>query len=1039
MRIRVSFLVGALLFGAPSPGTSQTAHGPDPDLRLQEGPASLLTSPRGEWAGHESRAEPDGVVDPARSTAPEVQGTLTGRVTDAESGAPLGGVQVYIDALDRGTLTEATGRYLLQNVPDGTHTLTAERIGYATTNVEVTIQPGATVIQDFALSQAVLAMDEIVVTGQPGGTRRRAIGNKVSEVNASDIVDAVPVGDMQEVLDGSATSVNMMGSGVVGAAPRMRVRGSSTFSLTNNPLVYIDGVRINNDETTGFMFGNNAGVRSALTALDPQQIEKMEVLKGPAAATLYGTEASRGVINIITKRGRAGPARVNVMVRQGVNFVQNPEGRIGFQNFWTDPDNGDVISVNMIDRLKGQGRMPFSYGSVQTYNANVTGGSEDTQYFFSGTWSDETGVYEWNWMEKLNLRGNIDSQLHEDLGVSVNLGYTNSEDRLPTDGFASIQEGIQFGSARNFPEQRCERNPGFGCDLFNGFNTFDVPVRDRSLVNKQFLDRFTGGVTFTFEPLDWLTTRLTTGIDQTSEKNVAFREFQTNDTAVASLGANGRKGFRNESRWSRFQTTTDLSATAELDLTSSLTGSTSVGFQYYTKNFNFLQADGQQFAGPGLRTVTSTAIISTPQNNDVQNNTLGFYGQETFGWKDRLFLTGAVRVDNNSAFGSDIDLITYPKASLSWVLSESDWFDDISPSWLDGLRLRVAWGQSGEQPPAFSALRTWTPVTGPENSTGVTPNTVGNPDLDAEVGEEIEIGFDSEFLDSRLALDFTYYDKTTKDAILERDLPPSNGFTSIDARIVNGRRFNWNLGFNFSWNEGEIKRLSGQPGDTTIVFNSWSSMEHRVGHAPNSWFGVKVVDAEVDAQGNVLSAQCSDGRGGSTACFDANGSTIAPRVELGRAIAPVEMSLTTDATFFEDFHLHARFTSEQGHKRFDNTQRQRCRLYRVCRANSFPAEWDAEMRATVISSDQIIDAWVNDVSFIRLKEISVSWDVPARYLQGFGLSRASLQVAGRNLLTFTDWTGTDPETMFSSGGRAFMAQNNLPLPQSIITTLRVTF
>ena len=129
--------------------------------------------------------------------------------------------------------------------------------------------------------------------------------------------------------------------------------------------------------------------------------------------------------------------------------------------------------------------------------------------------------------------------------------------------------------------------------------------------------------------------------------------------------------------------------------------------------------------------------------------------------------------------------------------------------------------------------------------------------------------------------------------------------------------------------------------------------------------------------------------------------------------------------------------AEQGHKRFDNTERQRCRLDRVCRGNSFPLEWDPEMKATIQSSDQIIDAWVNDVGFFRLKEVSLTYDIPERFRAGF--SRATLQVAARNLLTFTDWTASDPEVMFSSGGRAFMAQNNLPMPQQIVTTIRFTF
>ncbi len=995
------------------------------------------------------------VPPPPTDVPAAVQGTVTGTVTDADTGQPVAAVQISIVGTGLGGLTNEDGRYLVQNVPDGPRTLRAERVGYATVSVEISVASGQTVVQDFQLSEQAFALDEIVVTGVPGGTRRRAIGNSVGTIEAAAITEAAPVEDVQTLLRGRTPSVNMMGGGMVGQGPRMRIRGASTFSLNGQPLIYIDGVRANNDETTGYAFGNNAGVRSILTSLDPEQIERIEVLKGPAAATLYGTEASRGVINVITKRGQEGRARVDVMVRQGVNFMANPQGKVGYENFWTDPATGQVHSLNMLDYHADLGTELYAPGSVQAYSGSLSGGSADTRYFLSATWSDETGLLGHNWQKKFNLRTNIETQLTDELGLAANMGYSKSSDRLSRDGFGSITEGVEFGSPRLLPEHRCRATDnGFGCDFLHGFNNYDLPIRDLTENNHQYLDRFTGGLTFNHEAFGWLSTRLTTGIDYTGEQNVAFREYQTNDTAVVALGANNRRGFRNEGHFTHFRTTADFSTTANLDLSPALSAATSLGVQYYTRTTTFLSATGQQFAGPGLSTITSTSIPGVPANNRISDNTLGTYLQETLGWRDRLFLTGAVRVDNNSAFGNDIRFVTYPKASLSWVTNEESWFRDGAPSWLNTLRLRLAWGESGEQPASFSALRTWAAVTGPNSTAGVTPNTVGNPDLTAEVGRETEVGFDAELLDGRLGLQFTFYDKLTRGAILERDLPPSGGFTgrqfvnagrianqgfevSLDAQMVERAGIDWDLGINFSSNSSEILQLSGEVGDTTIVFNSWSSMEHRVGYAPYSWFGVDVVSASLDADGNTVGAMCSDGQGGTTPCFDEGGTTIAPRVFLGRAIAPWEISLTSDVAIGGSLRIHVLVTSEQGHKRFDNTLRQRCRLYRVCRANHHSQEWDPIMKATVESSDQIIDSWVNDVSFVRLKAVSVTYDLPERYR--FGSSRAVLQVAAQHLFTLSNWTASDPEVMFSSGGRAFMAQNNLPLPQQITASLRLSF
>ena len=986
----------------------------------------------------------------AASASAQAVGTIAGQFTD-EAGQGIPAVQVFVLGPDIGALSQADGRYVILNVPVGTHRIRAVRIGYETVTLDVTVGSGATVVQDFLMSLQALAMDEIVVTGVPGGTRMRAIGNSVERLDASEIALLTPVASVQDVLRGRSPGVNMMGNGIMGSTPRMRIRGASSFSLDGQPLIYIDGIRANNDETAGFR-----SRRGMLSTLDPEQIERIEVLKGPAAATLYGTEASRGVINIITKRGEEGGVQVELMVRGGVNYMADPASRVGYTNYWTDTATGEVFSVEMLDYMNELGREIYSNGPVQNYSASLSGGSQDTQYFFAGTYERETGVLAHNFQHTANVRSNFDTQISENVGLALRMGYTNNRDRLVNDGFSSITEGIEFGSPRYQPEHRCRTDPGTGCDLFIGFSSFSHPTRERAQFNETDLDRFTGGITFDFEAFGWLTARLTTGVDYTGEQNVQFTGFQTNDTSIVMLGTNRARGERQEERVSTFLTTTDFSATADWEATSSLTASTSLGVQYYTNTRSFLSATGQQFAGPGLSTISAASIISTPGNNNVSNNTLGSYAQETLAWQDRLFLTAAVRVDNNSAFGNDIDLVTYPKFALSWVMNEEPWFEDVAPSWMNTLRLRSAWGQSGEQPASFSALRTWSPVTGPAGP-GVSPNTLGNPDLTAEVGEETELGFDADLFDNRLGLEFSYYHKLTKGAILERSLPPSAGFTgrqfvnagrivnngvevALNANLVDGSAWGLDVGFNLSYNDAEILRLSGEPGDTSIVFNSWSSMEHHVGQAPFSWYGRDVVSADFDAAGDAINVMCSDGSGGTTPCFDAAGNTIGPRVFLGRAIAPWEASAVADIRIGDNLSFHALFTSQMGHKRFDNTERQRCRLYRLCRENSFPQEWiggDFEMKATIQSSDQIIDAWVNEVGFIRLKEVSLTYQLPQSLR--FGVERAVLQVAARNMLTWTDWTASDPETMYTVGGRYYMAQNNLPLPQQLVTSIRVTF
>ena len=1009
------------------------------------------------------------VIGLAAPTSAQVTGTVTGTALDAESGEPLASVQLSIVGSGLGSLSGPDGRYQIANVPGGSQTLRAERIGYATMNVAITVTSGAAVVQDFGMSLQALAMDEIVVTGVPGGTRMRAIGNSVDRLSAADISRVTPVTTVQQVLRGRSPGVNMSSNGIVGTGTRIRIRGASQLSNNQSmsPLIYIDGIRANNDEHMGL---GSVVKRNIMASIDPEQIERIEVLKGPAAATLYGTEASRGVINIITKRGNEGPVRVEMMVRQGMNYLSNGvRDKLQHDNYWTDPADGqrygrnacpsaDCPALNMLDYMDELGRDIFTTGQVQAYSGSISGGSQDSQYFFAGTYTRENGVQSHNYANNLNVRTNFDTQLSENVGITLRMGYTNSRDRLIRDGYASRVEAIEFGSPRYLPDNRCRTTPSAGCAYHIGFSQTQHPTRDEAEFNNTELDRFTGGVTFNIDAFGWLTTRLTTGIDYTGEQNFRFRDFQTNDTTAFMLGTNGAKGYRNEDRVSSFLSTTDFSSTADLNLTENITSSTSMGVQYYTRSRSQLGARGDRFAGPGLSTITATEIKRTPRNSFVSNNTLGSYVQEVLGYKDRLFFTAALRIDNNSAFGSDIDFLTYPKFSLSWVASEEPWFDS-APSWINTLRLRGAWGQSGEQPNSFASLRTWAPVEAPGGA-GVTPQTLGNPDLTAEVGEETELGMDLDLF-GRVGLEFTAYHKLTKGAILSRDLPPSGGFqgqrqvnagrirnegfeAGINANIVDGSAWRLDLGFNLSYNRSEILQLSGEPGDTTIVFNAFNSMEQRVGAPPWSWFGVDVIsgDFAADGSGDVINALCSDGAGGTLPCFDAAGTTIAPRVFLGRAIPPWEANFTTDIGIGDNLSLHAMFTSEMGHKRFDNQVRQRNRLYTVSREANFPAEWETndlwELKATIQGNERITDGWTNDVGFIRLKEVSLSYELPQNFR--LGVDRAVLQIAARNMLTWSDWTSADPEVVYQGDTyRPFFGQDNQPIPQQITASIRVNF
>ena len=972
---------------------------------------------------------------------------ITGRVTDIQSGQPVAAVQVFIAGSGIGALSQQNGRYLLLNVPAGTHELTAERIGYVSITQQVTVTAGETAVLDFQLREQALAMDELVITGVPGGNRRRAVGNVVSTLDAANIQEMVPIAQVGNLLAGRTAGVNMTSvDGQVGSGAMIRVRGESTLSLPPNPLIYIDGVRVENAETTG----PNESRISRLNDVSPEEIESIEVLRGPSAATLYGTEASQGVVNIVTKRGAAGAPSVNVSVRQGIATYIRP-GNLFPTNYWTHPD-GRVIPFNMITDSP-EGPTSFRDGRLSTYTASVSGGTEQLTYYLVGSYTDDNGQLKNNWNKRFNTRLNLDVRPTEDLSLSAGLSFVKNDIAQATR--YGVVRGLVHARAGNLEENRCLTQARPQCGYYRGWSSWGGPPEaTESTEYLQYVMRSIGTFTLAHTPFTWLNNRVNVGYDVTDEQNLQLLPYQTVDTIRFFLRR--PNGFRDNRRVQRFNTTLDAASTMEFALTEGIGSSTSIGLQYYSKKNETIRARGENFPGPGLRTIEATGTQPVSFDTFEENSTLGFYLQEVLSFGDRLFLTGAVRVDNNSAFGDEIKWVTYPKASLSWVLHEEGWFEAAAPSWLTAFRLRAAWGQSGVQPPSFVALKTFGFVPGPAGQSGVSPSTLGNPDLRPEIGDEIELGFDSDLLDQRLGLQFTWYRKNTTDAILLRPNAPSLGFpgsryinagliyntgleAELDADLFSGPAFGWNIGLRYSWNDSEIKQLSGEEGDTAIVWNFQNSMEHRVGYPPHSYFGPIVLSADWDATARRgVNPICDDGRGGTMACFNANGGVAAPRLYNGRAVAPHNVGISTVLRFGNSLRVNALMDVQLGHTRYDNTTRIRCYLFTMCRETHDPQPEDALLNAQYTAGDRLQTYTRADASFGRLRELSLNYTLPADMIEGWGLSRASITVAARNLMTITNWTGLDPE----SGGnqdvsRQWQEQHHVPSPTTFETTLRV--
>ena len=751
-------------------------------------------------------------------------GTITGTVTDAASTRAMGSVQVHVVGTGLGTLTRDNGRYIILNVPAGIHTVRAVSIGYGQTDVEVTVSGGGTAQQDFALRAQALGLDEIVVTGTAGAARRREIGNTVSQLNvAQDVVE--PPTNVDALLQARIPGMSItQSSASAGGGAMIRLRGNVSMTQSNQPLIYVDGVRVRSEgfaknvPPVGYSGRSNNDVSSPLNSINPQDIERVEVIKGAAATTLYGTEASAGVIQIFTKRGIVGSARWTGQVEQGVarNLTfgpdpslrppsENPTSLSGgrsdflFINPWLrghKPMCGDAIVVD--GQPCDSGLFSDMGAHQQKYAVNVGGGAENVQYFVSASYENDDGVLVNDNEKKVIVRGNFTFSPTDNLQLQWNTSYTN--DQLAHTAGGNNAHGMTLNTFRR------DRNY-LNDESFNAIN----PFLNQDITSQ--IDHMITGMTATWSPMANFTNRISVGYDLAQQDNRNLRPFGF-IRAPGGILATSRHEFNT--------LTVDYVGSLDLELTSDIRSALSFGGQSVTTRTEVTTAYGENFPGPGDPDVDNAGSTLGFEDRERLVNA-GLFVQNVFGFYDKYFVTAGVRVDGNSAFGDDFGLQAYPKVSGSYVVSDEAFWND---GW-GTMKLRAAWGQAGRAPGAFDAVRTFA-AAGWGNSPAFLPSNVGNFDIGPETTSELEFGMEGSFINDRLAMDVTYFMQTTFDALFSVLQIPSNGFSSsqlanvgeltnnglelgLNYSIVRNDAWTWDVGTSLSFTDSEIVSLGGNP------------------------------------------------------------------------------------------------------------------------------------------------------------------------------------------------------------------------------------
>ena len=971
-------------------------------------------------------------------------GNILGTVSGERTLRPLSGALVELPALNRSTFSDTNGRFLFVGVRQAEVTVRVSILGYRTVEQVVRLnQPDVRI----AMPEVAFELNELVVTGTAGGTTRRSIGNVVTQVKASETLELAPISNIQSLLNARAPNVVVTpGTGMVGSGSQIRIRGSSSFSLSSAPLLVVDGVRADNAQSTGpsvQAFGSS--VVSRINDFNPEDIESIEIIKGPAAATLYGTEASNGVIHIITKKGREGSAAWSLSVKQGRNFFMNSLDRTP-TNYWRNPATNTVESVNLARSEDARGTPLYRNGEVQNYALSLSGGTAEVRYYAAADWDTEQGAQWDNEQRRGSARLNLNLIPTPKLDVALNMGYTSGRTDLSCEaGCGGVTWASYFSTpARNqgtiTPDPRGARS--WAPEVYYEPNWW------------QDLARFTGSLQVNHRPTTWFSQRLTMGLDDVREDNVTLYA----KTPLYLEWSPTARGSKTVSRRDIINRTLDYAGTFNFSVNPDLSSSTSFGAQYYGRQGEFVTAVGNDFAVPGL-SVINAASETFGFETYTDNVTVGVYVQQQFSWKDRIFATAAIRADDNSAFGENFDLVYYPKASATWVLSEEPFWN---ADWVSSMRLRSAYGMAGQQPGAFDALRTYSPVPGPNDVSTVTPSSVGNAGLGPEKGSEFEAGFEAGFLDDRLGVDFGVYRQVTSDAILLRPVAPSTGFPG--SRFINiGKiknqgfemvlrgapivrpNFKWDATFSISQNKSEVLSLTDE--EDRIVVSSAFGVEHRVGYPLGAWFHRRVVSAEFNANGTHIKSSmlCDDANGGTTPCYSGN-TAIAPFVYLGTGEPQHEGTFGSTFTIGERFRIYGLMDFKTGFKKWDHVTRVRCALFNTCIENADPVNHTTADNGARLASYQtgaVFGAeYIRDSSFLRLREVSLSYIIPEHQLRHIGAKRATVNLGARNLHTWSPWTGMDPEARFLSGGRGGfgpLEQNHLPQLTSIVTSININF
>ncbi len=988
---------------------------------------------------------------------------VSGKVTDSASKSPIGGAVVSIRGTRMTVQTKDDGSYLLPSVPAGQHHIDVRILGYGTKSRAITTTKDP-IKADFVLSATATTLTGVVTTAT-GDQARLQVGNSIATIKAEDVVRDMPIRSITDLLEARAEGLTVTrASGEVGSGSRLRIRGLRSATMSNDPIVILDGIRISSEALDNDQNPNIAGKNSRpsrLDDIDPNTVESIDILKGPSAAALYGSDAANGVIIIKTKRPAAGPARWQLMAdRSKTSYAASfPDVYTSYGTYVSGYRTSCYLeaiatglcaqydSLRSFDIMGDPLTTPFTSGHDQQISANVSGGSQALRYFLSGSFMDQLGAYKMpnvNVMayERINGPGSAGKAMRRP-SAQQNINFTGNIN-------AAVGDNAEI-AIRSTVLNRFQRRGNQG--LFNAFSAANVrsegdtitpTATNQNSVNKRTdeVKRNTTGLSANWRPRTWLSAQGSFGYDFAINND---RDFLARGickpfcSQSAYGGAHDTLGYIYFGRRETVVKSGTLGATGTWKLPEAFTFQLSVGGQYANNRFDYING----FAGnlsAGRATPSAASGTENVEQSFDETASAGWYLQPRLSWRERVFLTAAMRQDAGSSLGADVRPL-YPKWDVSYIISEESFFENIR-NIANLVRFRVAFGHAGIQPASTHKLRSFSQLVRYVNSNGVLENYaqiigVGNEDLKPERSTEIEYGADIELFDSRLRLDLTWFSARTKDAIMNKPLGPSVGTTSarrenvgniknsgveanIGTTIVQNHYVSYNVNFGYSSHRNLVEELGPNVASFSLYGTIQGTDDGRVA-AGYPLFGrwAKPVAGYYDANGDGIIAK-SEIRYGDTLVY------------MGPSEPKYQFSMNHSVGFWQDrvriaatmnyVHNFLQFNEYRANAAFQSGTWQ------------IPATNAAELQAQAYAAAQhgvTRYGYLENTNTFRLNSVSIQTTLPNEVARRIRASQATVALIGSNVGMWTSYTGADPSvnTTATSGNRV---QDNgaLPMPRT---------